>query len=204
MLLKLQFMEGMLLKLQLNLVNFLLKMSHSAIWTKNLILIVIGFLLSQILEIHEEFRKCGNHQRSTICFEEAFNGLRQSREETILRDMSLISYQLMEIYSIKLTLKLVWTTDILKENSKHIQVLKIWSILPSLVIPELAKHLDIVFGDYKMNVINRCKEKLIEGDLVLPKTWPTGVNGRGNTAFTRNGDPSEDLANRLALLHCIT
>ncbi|GAA0150480.1 hypothetical protein LIER_09412 [Lithospermum erythrorhizon] len=112
--------------------------------------------------------------------------------------------ELMEIYSIKLTLKLVWTTDILKENSKHIQVLKIWSILPSLVIPELAKHLDIVFGDYKMNVINRWKEKLIEGDLVLPKTWPTGVNGRGNTAFTSNGDPSEDLANRLALLHCIT
>ncbi|KAE9466280.1 hypothetical protein C3L33_01804, partial [Rhododendron williamsianum] len=58
------------------------------------------------------------------------------------------------------------------ESSKDIQVLKVWDILPAAEIPELANHLDTVFGDYTVNKMNRCLCRSFEGNIVVPVTWP--------------------------------
>ncbi|KAG8383704.1 hypothetical protein BUALT_Bualt04G0041600 [Buddleja alternifolia] len=94
------------------------------------------------------------------------------------KDKTTVSYsggassKLLECYDIKGLLKLIWTIDIVRENSKDIQVIKIWDILPKLGIQQLRKTLDITFGDYNVNQMSRCLCKRIEGGLTLPMTWP--------------------------------
>ncbi|XP_044475821.1 uncharacterized protein LOC123203512 isoform X2 [Mangifera indica] len=64
----------------------------------------------------------------------------------------------------------ICTVDIVKE-SMYIQVLKVWDILPLEDVPKLVKRLDDIFVRYTDDYINRCKEKYIEGNLEVPKTW---------------------------------
>lgn len=63
--------------------------------------------------------------------------------------------------------KLLWTIDIVKENKKHIQVIKILNILPHMEIPRLAKNLDTVFGSYSIEKMSRCEFKCLEGYAVI-------------------------------------
>ncbi|KAG8387703.1 hypothetical protein BUALT_Bualt02G0048800 [Buddleja alternifolia] len=94
------------------------------------------------------------------------------------KDKATVSYtggassKLLECYDIKGLLKLIWTIDIVRENSKDIQVIKIWDILPKLEIQQLRKTLDIKFEDYTVNQMSRCLCKRIEGGLTLPLAWP--------------------------------
>ncbi|MCL7033940.1 hypothetical protein MKW94_007093 [Papaver nudicaule] len=68
--------------------------------------------------------------------------------------------------------KLLWTTDIVKENTKYTtQVLKILNILPHMEIPRLAKKLDIIFGSYSIDKVSRCEFKCFEGTLEVPMSW---------------------------------
>ncbi|ONI29819.1 hypothetical protein PRUPE_1G215600 [Prunus persica] len=67
-------------------------------------------------------------------------------------------------------LYIVCTTDIAKDV-KYIQILKIWDILPLRDIPKLVKRLENILKRYTDDFINRCKEKLIEGNLEVPKSW---------------------------------
>jgi hypothetical protein len=60
-------------------------------------------------------------------------------------------------------LNLVWTVDILKENSYYIQILKVWDILPLSEMPRLANHLDVLFENYTVDKMNRCKHKCLNG-----------------------------------------
>ncbi|XP_048422280.1 uncharacterized protein LOC103932355 [Pyrus x bretschneideri] len=72
-------------------------------------------------------------------------------------------------------LYIVCTIDIAKEL-KYIQVLKIWNILPLEGIPKLINRLDGIFKRYTDDFINRCNEKCLEGDLEVPKCWPTSLD----------------------------
>jgi hypothetical protein len=60
-------------------------------------------------------------------------------------------------------LNLVWTVDILKEDSYYIQVMKVWDVVPLSDIPRLANHLDILFGSYTVDKMHRCKHRCVEG-----------------------------------------
>ncbi|KAL4575585.1 hypothetical protein LXL04_022433 [Taraxacum kok-saghyz] len=67
-------------------------------------------------------------------------------------------------------LHVIWTTDIMKET-KYIQVLKIWDILPLKEIPKLRKELENIFSAYNEDYMNRCTTKHLEGNLEIPKSW---------------------------------
>ncbi|XP_061989828.1 uncharacterized protein LOC133708383 [Rosa rugosa] len=67
-------------------------------------------------------------------------------------------------------LYIVCTNDISK-NLQYVQVLKIWDILPLEDIPKLINRLDGIFNRYTDNFINLCKEKCLDGDLEVPKSW---------------------------------
>lgn len=74
-----------------------------------------------------------------------------------------ICSQLLEHYKVNDKLYLVWTIDILEENSNYIQVLKVLDILPLSNIAQLAKQLEILFESCKTDKISRCKYKCDDG-----------------------------------------
>ncbi|KAG2708641.1 hypothetical protein I3760_05G201900 [Carya illinoinensis] len=79
-------------------------------------------------------------------------------------------------------LYIVCANDIRKEWSDkakemgYRQVLKVWDILSVEEIPKLIKRLDSMFGKYTDDFLNRCKEKCLEGDLEVPKIWPSSLD----------------------------
>jgi hypothetical protein len=91
------------------------------------------------------------------------SGWRQPHEERNLVVHYGTSSQLLEIYKVDEQLNLVWTVDILNEDSHHIQVMKVWDVVPLSKIPRLAKQLDIIFGSYTVDKMHRCKHKCVEG-----------------------------------------
>ncbi|KAI3922791.1 hypothetical protein MKW98_006922 [Papaver atlanticum] len=95
----------------------------------------------------------------------------RSQKQKKLEIVDGISSQLLEQNDIDGKLNILWTVDVQEEDSKCIQVLKFWDILPSTDIPELARYLDYIFGSYTVDTINRCKFKCLEGSLEVPKTW---------------------------------
>lgn len=79
----------------------------------------------------------------------------------------------LEFYNVMEDLRLIWAVEIVVQNSLCIQVLKIWDVVPATKTEQLAKTLlEKVYGNYTQNMINRCKEKCLVGNLVLPMTWP--------------------------------
>ncbi|KAM7273661.1 hypothetical protein ACFE04_028325 [Oxalis oulophora] len=70
-------------------------------------------------------------------------------------------------------LYIVCSVDIIKDINYYTQVLKAWDVLPLEDIPQLEKRLEAIFEKYTHDYMNRCKEKCLDGDLELPKTWST-------------------------------
>nr|XP_048333039.1 uncharacterized protein LOC107434514 isoform X2 [Ziziphus jujuba var. spinosa] len=103
--------------------------------------------------------------------EKLSNGWRQPQKGRNLIVHDKISSQLLEYYKVNDQLYLVWTIDIIQENSNHIQVLKVLDILPLSSIAELEKQLEILFESYQLDKINRCKYKCSDGDLIVPMRW---------------------------------
>ncbi|KAL0387954.1 UNVERIFIED_CONTAM: Helicase SEN1 [Sesamum radiatum] len=64
----------------------------------------------------------------------------------------------------------VCSIDIIKD-SIYEQVFKVWDIFPMVETPKLLKRLDSIFAMYSDDFVNRCKEKLFEGNLEVPKSW---------------------------------
>ncbi|GKV00265.1 hypothetical protein SLEP1_g12984 [Rubroshorea leprosula] len=83
----------------------------------------------------------------------------------------------LELYPVNDLLNLLWTVDIIKENSHYKQVLKIWDILPLQDVPKVAEHLDSLFVNYTVDKINRCKYRSLERGLVVPMKWPVNHSG---------------------------
>ncbi|XP_055826633.1 uncharacterized protein LOC129895028 [Solanum dulcamara] len=106
---------------------------------------------------------------------------------------------MLEVYGVK-NLKLIWTIDILQQNSTYLQVLKIWDILPGYHIPKFAKNLDIHFGQYTVDMLNRCKYKRVERNFVFPMTWPIDGNGVLTTS-SAHSDLDDKLVRRLAAMN---
>ena len=87
------------------------------------------------------------------------NGWRQPLEMKKLFYHHGNSSQLLEQYKVNGLLNLVWTVDILEENSYYIQILKVWDILPLSEMPRLANRLDVLFENYTVEKMNYCKHK---------------------------------------------
>ena len=69
---------------------------------------------------------------------------------------------ILEAYNLNGHLYLVWSVDIVYENSFCAQVLKVWDILPLSHMQQCAKSLEQVFGNYTLNMIKRCQTKCFE------------------------------------------
>ncbi|KAM3749893.1 hypothetical protein ACB098_05G220000 [Castanea mollissima] len=122
------------------------------------------------------------------------NGWRQPQSKKNLYVHHGASSQLLEQYKVKGLLHLVWTVDILKENSNSIQILKVWDILPLSEMPKLANQLDVLFENYTLEKINHCKHKSLSGCLVVPMRWPV------NSSSCPEADPVLSLSEPLASL----
>lgn len=79
------------------------------------------------------------------------------RKANILEKLGGTSPQLLELCTVNGGLNLIWSVDVVRVASKDFQVLKFWDILPMAEIPQLAKHLDSLFGNYTDDKMNRCK-----------------------------------------------
>ncbi|XP_059277094.1 uncharacterized protein LOC132031229 [Lycium ferocissimum] len=64
----------------------------------------------------------------------------------------------------------VCSVDIQKEST-YTQVLRVWDVLPLEEVAKLLKRLDNICSMYTDEFINLCKEKCLEGDLEVPKSW---------------------------------
>ncbi|KAH7853091.1 hypothetical protein Vadar_033110 [Vaccinium darrowii] len=117
----------------------------------------------------------------------------------ILKRMGGTSSQLLELCTVNGFLNLIWSVDIVRENSKDIQVLKFWDVLPMAEIPRLAKCLDTLFGNYTVDKMNRCKCRRFEGNLLVPMTWPADSNA-GKRTSTADLDYLQSLESQLASL----
>ncbi|KAM1012040.1 hypothetical protein ACFX2C_047316 [Malus domestica] len=104
------------------------------------------------------------------------------------------SSQLLETYKVNRLLNLIWTVDIIQENSDYIQVMKVWAIVTSSDIPRLAKRLDIIFGSYTVDTMNRCKHKCIDKGTAIPMRWPV------DSSSYHKADPVEFLSKPLSSL----
>ncbi|KAG4135937.1 hypothetical protein ERO13_D08G247800v2 [Gossypium hirsutum] len=71
-------------------------------------------------------------------------------------------------------LSLVWSVELemVKGNSEWvIQVLKVWDVLPLLDVAKVAQKLHILFAEYTVEKISRCRYECTEGNLVVPMKW---------------------------------
>ncbi|PHU19176.1 hypothetical protein BC332_10327 [Capsicum chinense] len=126
------------------------------------------------------------------------SGWRKSEKNSKFSNKGGNSSVLLEVYCVK-QLKLIWTVDILQQNSSYVQVLKIWNIVPGYLIPKLAKGLDVHFGQYTVDMLNRCKYKRVERNFVFPMTWPINGNVVSTTSSSQNSRDN-NLARQLAAM----
>ncbi|KAM7279812.1 hypothetical protein ACFE04_006946 [Oxalis oulophora] len=99
-----------------------------------------------------------------------------------------------EYYKINEELRLIWSVDILEENSNYIQILKVWNVLPLYDLPKLAKQLEIFYAKYPTDIMNCCKFRSIEGDMEVPMAFPVGPTDNPKC------DPVETLSEKFASL----
>ncbi|BBN69579.1 P-loop containing nucleoside triphosphate hydrolases superfamily protein [Prunus dulcis] len=99
--------------------------------------------------------------------------------------------QLLEKYKVKGQLNLIWSVDVLEENSDYVQVMKIWDVLPVSDTPEFAERLRIIFRSYTADKMNLCLLRCVEGDKVVPMRSPVD-----SSSSSCEADPVEILSNR--------
>ncbi|CAL2244485.1 unnamed protein product [Prunus armeniaca] len=148
-----------------------------------------------------EFQKSLAMIKDTVICREVFNLLTKlsSGWRRAQKDKGIIVHdgtcaQLLEKYKVNRLLSLIWTVDILQQNSEYVQVMKVWDIVTRSDIPKLAKRLDIIIGSYTMNKMNRCKHKCIERGTFVPMRWPVDLSS------CLEADPVEFLSKPLSSL----
>uniref|UniRef100_A0A803LZS6 Uncharacterized protein n=1 Tax=Chenopodium quinoa TaxID=63459 RepID=A0A803LZS6_CHEQI len=110
--------------------------------------------------------------------------------------------ELLELYKVDEKLNLAWTVNILKEKTSYIQIIKVWDILQTSKIPNLAKNLSVLFGRFTVNFMNRCKYKNNEGNLVVPMSWPLQSSYMVYSTPLMADDPAEYcLTNQLVAMN---
>ncbi|KAI5351199.1 hypothetical protein L3X38_004090 [Prunus dulcis] len=103
--------------------------------------------------------------------------------------------QLLEKYKVKGQLNLIWSVDVLEENSDYVQVMKIWDVLPVSDTPEFAERLRIIFRSYTADKMNLCLLRCVEGDKVVPMRSPVD-----SSSSSCEADPVEILSKPLSSL----
>lgn len=93
------------------------------------------------------------------------NGWRMPQEGKITRVMhvDVTLSLLLKNDDVHKSLHLIWMVDIIKEDGKWVQVLKVFDVQPESKIPELKQNLEILFENYTIGLINRCNYRFIEG-----------------------------------------
>ncbi|KAM6589846.1 hypothetical protein CsatA_012451 [Cannabis sativa] len=86
------------------------------------------------------------------------------------KDSNLTSSHFVEHYIIK-EMYLVWSVDLVKEDSNQVQILKIWDVLVQSCVQKLTNQLDMLYGNFSTDKMHRCKYKKKEGNLVFPMMW---------------------------------
>ncbi|KAL6959712.1 hypothetical protein U1Q18_039865 [Sarracenia purpurea var. burkii] len=130
--------------------------------------------------------------------EKLSTGWRLHRKVGIFKVKGICS-QLVELYRVNESLSLAWSIDIARDNSKYIQILKVWDVLPPSETPKLAKCLDALFENYTVEAVNRCKCRSLEGNLVVPMSWPADSGG-GRLTPLSDADHVRLLESRVASL----
>ncbi|XP_076952702.1 uncharacterized protein LOC143626518 [Bidens hawaiensis] len=80
------------------------------------------------------------------------------------------SSQILKKYKVE-GLYVICSVDIIKEV-KHIQVLKVWDILPWDEISELTIRIEGILSAYTDDYTNQCTSKCLKGGLEVPRSWP--------------------------------
>ncbi|KAL6959710.1 hypothetical protein U1Q18_039863 [Sarracenia purpurea var. burkii] len=130
--------------------------------------------------------------------EKLSTGWRLHRKFGIFKVKGICS-QLVELYKVNEFLSLAWSIDIARDNSKYIQILKVWDVLQPSETPKLAKCLDTLFGNYTVETVSRCKCRSLEGNLVVPMSWPADSGG-GRLTTLSDADHVRLLESRVASL----
>ncbi|XP_031107873.1 uncharacterized protein LOC116012470 [Ipomoea triloba] len=86
---------------------------------------------------------------------------------------------------------IVCTIDIQKET-KYTQVLRAWDLLSLDGARKLLKRLDGMFARYTDDFINLCKQKCLDGDLEVPKSWSASLD---LVRFKNRGERLADSSN---------
>ncbi|XP_021859103.1 uncharacterized ATP-dependent helicase C29A10.10c isoform X2 [Spinacia oleracea] len=107
-----------------------------------------------------------------------------------------LAFALLELYKVDENINLAWAVEILEEESSYTQVIKVWDILPASRIRYLAKNVSTLFRNYTGEVMHRCQYRSIEGNLVVPMSWPLNPNYSAPTA-----NPPSCLSNQLAAMN---
>ncbi|XP_074273009.1 uncharacterized protein LOC141596682 [Silene latifolia] len=92
---------------------------------------------------------------------------------------------------------IICTNDIAKASS-YSQVLKIWDIVSLEDVSALVRRLDNIYGAFTDDFLSRCKEKSLEGDLEVPRTWSKSldiVRHKNNYADSTIASDSLDVVN---------
>ncbi|PQQ08561.1 helicase SEN1-like [Prunus yedoensis var. nudiflora] len=116
------------------------------------------------------------------------NGWRQSQNDKVIIGRGGTSAELLETYEVNELLYLFWSVEIHKQDSYFVQVMKIWDIVPLSDIPKLTERLDIIFGNYTVDKMNRCKHRCFDGVNVVPNRWPA------DSSSCNEADPTEFLS----------
>uniref|UniRef100_A0A803KZ70 UvrD-like helicase ATP-binding domain-containing protein n=2 Tax=Chenopodium quinoa TaxID=63459 RepID=A0A803KZ70_CHEQI len=70
---------------------------------------------------------------------------------------------------------IICTNDIMKD-SVYVQMLKIWDVLPLEDVSKLVKRLDSIYGAFTDDFLSCCKERSLEGELEVPRTWSKSID----------------------------
>ncbi|KAJ6707316.1 P-LOOP CONTAINING NUCLEOSIDE TRIPHOSPHATE HYDROLASES SUPERFAMILY PROTEIN [Salix viminalis] len=127
------------------------------------------------------------------------SGWRQSPTERNIIVPHGTCSELLENYRVNHKLSLIWTVDIVKEKKNDTQILKVWDVLPLPDLQKLARGLDDVLGNYTVSKMNRCKQKCIQGNLVVPLRWSTR-SGAALESRNPETDPAQLLSKPFASL----
>ncbi|KAH9618695.1 hypothetical protein KSS87_006974, partial [Heliosperma pusillum] len=70
---------------------------------------------------------------------------------------------------------IITTTDIIKET-RYIQVMKIWDIIPPENVPMLVKRIDQIYGMFTDDFVSLCKVKSYDGVFEVPTFWSSSLD----------------------------
>ena len=91
------------------------------------------------------------------------SGSRQPHQEINIGVADDTCSQLLQLYKVNELLYLVWTIDILEENSNYVQILKIWDVLPLSEISKMARAIHISYRNYSVDILKFCKFRCSDG-----------------------------------------